>query len=594
VKHEPIENAKTELAVSPPGSSVPGLIELDLVSLCDESFAERYEPLSKLGEGGMGEVRLFRDRRIGREIALKVARPELAERPEVRARLLREARVQGQLEHPAVVPVYDLGVDPQGELFFTMQPLRGRTLEQLLVALREGEPDQRFSARKLLEKLAGVCLAIDFVHQRGVVHRDLKPANIMLGNFGEAYVLDWGLAKFSHADELDRSTPSFDSPQGDTFRTQLGDIYGTPGYMAPEQLAGKSVDARADVYALGVIVHQLLVASYPDEKEIPPELEAACRKATAEDPEERFASARDLAEAVDRYLDGDRDQELRRTLALERSERASDKLALALSDSAEAEQARTEALREVAGALALDPHNEHARHTLLRLLVEPPARMPHEAQLELERATQGHDRVAALGAITPYLGSALLYAVLIAWMGVRDVVWAGVTLAGFLVAAFLSWLDSKDTGTRYEIAVLAASFVGILGMSRMFGPFVLVPTFALGNTLGFALTPRKKRRLAFIAVGCLSFVLPALLERFDLLSSSYRISGGVITVLPQMHDFPPFASAVSLVVITIVSMIGAALFVGGTRDALAEAERRLHLHAWQLKRMLPDIAEPRR
>src|SRR5262245_50320897 len=242
-KNDDLETAKTEIALSPPGSSAPGLIDVDVASLCDEDFAERYELMEKLGEGGMGEVRLCRDRRIGREIALKVARAELADRVDVRARFLREARVQGQLEHPAVVPVYDLGLNLQGELFFTMQPVRGRTLEDVLTALRDGDEatNKRFSPRKLLENFAGASLAIDVVHKRGVIHRDLKPSNMMLGSFGEAYVLDWGLAKFSHADDLHSPSLDVSSSDRDSLKTQLGDIYGTPGYMAPEQLEGKAV-----------------------------------------------------------------------------------------------------------------------------------------------------------------------------------------------------------------------------------------------------------------------------------------------------------------------------------------------------------------
>jgi serine/threonine-protein kinase len=162
------------------------------------SDPRRYELRDRLGEGGMGTVDLCRDRVIGRDVALKRlhvqgsgAAPSAAT-----ARFLREARVQGQLEHPAIVPVHDLGVTPDGRPYFTMKRVRGDTLDELLARLAAGDPDtaRRFGQRRLLAAFSTVCLAVDFAHSRGVLHRDLKPANVMLGEFGEVNVLDWGLA----------------------------------------------------------------------------------------------------------------------------------------------------------------------------------------------------------------------------------------------------------------------------------------------------------------------------------------------------------------------------------------------------------------
>src|SRR5262249_46992441 len=153
----------------------------------EDAFDGRYRGATLLGRGGMGEVRLCRDARIGRDVALKVMRGPSAD-PD---RFVREAPVQGQLEHPRVGPGDDGGRDPQGSFFFTMKRVRGQSLRQVLDAARAGGVPQR----RLVSAIASVCLAVDFAHHRGVVHRDLKPANVMLGDFGEVYVLDWGVAK---------------------------------------------------------------------------------------------------------------------------------------------------------------------------------------------------------------------------------------------------------------------------------------------------------------------------------------------------------------------------------------------------------------
>jgi serine/threonine protein kinase len=158
---------------------------------------ERYAVKNALGKGGMGEVFLCADGWIGREVAMKVALGGPSAPVHLRARFIREALVQGQLEHPSVVPVYDLGIRPDGSAYFTMKRVRGETLEEVLEKLRAGDPEAAatHTRRRLLGAFSGVCLAIAFAHARGVLHRDLKPANIMLGAYGELYILDWGLSR---------------------------------------------------------------------------------------------------------------------------------------------------------------------------------------------------------------------------------------------------------------------------------------------------------------------------------------------------------------------------------------------------------------
>src|SRR3990172_448376 len=252
----------TPAAPVSPASPPPAAVEPGDTSLADEGYAARYDAHRSLGQGGMGQVTASRDARIGREVAVKVVHPELAARADVRARFLREARIQGQIEHPCIVPVYDLGLRPDGLPFFTMKRVRGQTLADILRGLRAGDPDlaAKYGRRKLLTAFASVGLAVGFAHERGVVHRDLKPGNVMLGDFGEVYVLDWGLAKLAAdataAAAIAPAAPLSGSGSGDV--TGIGQILGTPGYMAPEQIRGDAVDARADVYALGAILFEIL------------------------------------------------------------------------------------------------------------------------------------------------------------------------------------------------------------------------------------------------------------------------------------------------------------------------------------------------
>src|SRR5436190_2066281 len=193
--------------------------------------------LSPIGRGGMGEVHLCRDRGIGRDVALKIARSTLVE--ESRRRFAREALLQARLEHPSFVPVYDVGARDDGEIYFTMRRIRGRTLRAML-----GEG----TLHGALVAFRQLALAVDYAHSRGVVHRDIKPDNVMLGDFGEVYLLDWGVAKIAEEPELDAAPFATDAVE-----TQQGSLLGTLGYMPPEQLRGQhaTLDGRADVYALG-------------------------------------------------------------------------------------------------------------------------------------------------------------------------------------------------------------------------------------------------------------------------------------------------------------------------------------------------------
>jgi serine/threonine-protein kinase len=269
--------------------------------------------LKTIGMGGMGKVMLAVQRPLHREVAVKM--PRLANAAHVNAELLREARVTGRLEHPNIVPVYLLGQSEDGAPFFVMKRIEGtpwRTLidePQALAALGARAADPlRFHLGVLLE----VCDAVSFAHSRGVLHRDLKPDNVMLGEFGEVYVLDWGIAATLKPD-----------PHLASARESTG-VCGTPAYMAPEMASGDGtlLSERTDVYLLGAVLHHVLVGrgphsggtliatltqaweskppQFPDS--VPVELADICRKALARDASTRFPGVQALRDAVEGFL----------------------------------------------------------------------------------------------------------------------------------------------------------------------------------------------------------------------------------------------------------------------------------------------------
>jgi serine/threonine protein kinase/tetratricopeptide (TPR) repeat protein len=279
-------------------------------------------------EGGLGRVWRAYDSELNREVALKELRPQLAGRSLLRARFLREAQVTGQLEHPNIVPVYELvdaGADTQP--CYAMRFVRGQTLSEAVCDqfdARLEKPDS-MSRLRLLNVFISVCNAIAYAHSRGIVHRDLKPENIVLGRFGEVFVADWGLAKITGS--TDEHSATIPSGQSALENTVAGSVMGTLAYMAPEQAAGdgEQIDARTDIYGLGAILYVLLTGKPPrqgssrselldrasnDEpvrprlinRTVPLALEAICVKAMARLPEQRYGSATEVAQEVQRWM----------------------------------------------------------------------------------------------------------------------------------------------------------------------------------------------------------------------------------------------------------------------------------------------------
>jgi serine/threonine-protein kinase len=307
------------------------------------SSRERFEEIKPLGVGGMGEVVLAKDHDIDRSVAVKRLPPQAD--VALVLRFVEEIRTVGQLEHPNIVPVHDVGIDSMGRYYFVMKHLHGETLESVIARLRQGEPaaHQRFSFAVRLQIFLGVLNAVGYAHEQGFIHRDLKPANIMIGPFGEVTVMDWGLAKrvrgaatpelppiASPVTDLDAATGVREAAM---FKTQAGEVMGTPFYMSPEQSCGEPLDERSDTYSLGVILHELLYLKHyleaqptvtatleavqtvtppllavpprPPQAAVPAELGWYLKKAMAKEPDERFQSVAQMKEALQRLLAGE-------------------------------------------------------------------------------------------------------------------------------------------------------------------------------------------------------------------------------------------------------------------------------------------------
>ena len=320
----------------------------------------RYETGRLIGTGGMGDVYEARDKHLDRWVALKVPRQDVD--ASVAQVLAREARVVGSLEHPAIVPVYDAGEEEGIGPYYAMRLLEQPTLEDVIGLLADGDPaaEHDYTLGRLLRYYVQICQAVDYAHSRGVVHCDLKPANVVVGQFGEVVILDWGMA--------------FKLEEG------LRNRGGTPGYMAPEQASPEAmVDARADLFALGAILYDLLALEPAYDAEgiteivlkvaageavmpppppprsrrasVPEELEQICLRAMSIDPDARHPTARALADDVEAFLEGTKEKERRAQRAGELVEQG-DQLAEMYREYVESRPRLVEEVARIRGGIA--------------------------------------------------------------------------------------------------------------------------------------------------------------------------------------------------------------------------------------------------
>ncbi len=322
--------------------------ELDPTALADNGTEGLIPSLAsdvhfRLGrlfaEGGLSRIWVAHDKKLNRNVAVKQLRVELACNANARRRFRREAQITGQLEHPHIVPVYELYLPNgnNGDCCYAMRLIKGKTLRKACDEYHVGRSagiERPLEMQRLLHAFVSVCQAISYANSRGVIHRDIKPENIILGKYGEVVVLDWGLAKtiVDPGEEKDDSTGSGSSKivitgENATTRTGAGSILGTPAYMAPEQTKPQLgiIDKRTDVYGLGSTLFVLLTGTPPHRgstvtatlqearlnpvrrvreinRNVPRPLDAICAKATAFLPADRYEDATDLAADVERYL----------------------------------------------------------------------------------------------------------------------------------------------------------------------------------------------------------------------------------------------------------------------------------------------------
>ena len=601
------------------GPSGPSDVALDLHVDLGAGFADRYQRLDQIGQGGMGTVHACRDLRIGRKIAMKVLRPERKDEETLQERFLREARIQGQLEHPAVLPVYDLGQDPQRALFFTMRRTRGTTLTRVITLLANDDPEarQRYPLHKRLGIFLQACQGVHYAHARGVLHRDLKPDNIMVGEFGEVYVLDWGLAKALGVSDPRLHSRDVPPIVEDRHPTHLAGILGTPGYLAPEQARpSQSLDRRCDVYSLGALLFELLaltrlhpgkdaaslvestlagadarISERAPQQEIPPELEAICVKATALRPEDRYETVRALHDAVERFLEGERNMELRRELASRHTARAAEAAARALSDHDPAGEARTRALQEVGRALALAPEDPDAQKVLARLVLEPPRVTPEEAAADMERAQAREAHFAARITGAMLLAGLVLVALMgLDRSGLRPLLPAFVAIGlGIALCVGLSRQARPNRWWAFGVLALTAVSNGVL--SGFMGPLVLVPSLALAvAVVAMNLRTSARFRGAVVGVSLLSVAVPALLEMTGILPSSYRNQHGTLVVLSRFMEIPDRPYPILLLICSLLAIAVPLAFVWRLSRELARLRDRIQLYAWQFRQLVPEQA----
>jgi serine/threonine protein kinase len=318
--------------------------------LMDGNPEKRYTPHKKLNQGGMKAIWEVDDHRTARKVAMALIQDSKIASEEDIDSFLYEARLTANLQHPNIIPIYDIAIDENGNPYFTMKALKGKTLGEILKEMKAGNESVRrnFTRTRMLNIFLKVCNAIDYAHSKGVIHLDLKPSNVIVGDFGDVHVLDWGLSTLmTHLSEYEGEPVAWHSiddvslEDGQTLtrylessaksRERRNVVGGTPGYMSPEQAHGvpRDIDFRTDVYMLGALLYEILTLECPiqggtvkdvlqktvrgnvpppvkrsPELKIPPALSAIAMKAMSTAPDERYGSVSALIRDIQQYQDG--------------------------------------------------------------------------------------------------------------------------------------------------------------------------------------------------------------------------------------------------------------------------------------------------
>ncbi|HEY0251584.1 MAG TPA: serine/threonine-protein kinase, partial [Kofleriaceae bacterium] len=584
------------IGASPEGETIiPSWGQTTWASLPDPG----YQVGELIGRGGMGEVVVAQDLRIQREVAVKRIRAKAPSHDAVE-RFLREARIQARLDHPAIVPVYELGTDEDGLPYFTMKRLTGETLYKRLA---DNAP-----IRPLLRAFVDVCHAIRLAHERGVVHRDLKPSNIMLGDFNEVYVLDWGVARV--LSDRKRTTHPMqaivDVPDEMEDGTTSGAILGTPGYMAPEQIRGDELGVTADIYALGSILFEILAGeplhprgeaalsttltqpqSAPGKRsrrQIPPELDGVCFDALSEDPRAR-PTARELADRIQAYLDGDRDLERRKGLAMEQLDSARAAL------EAGGASAPATAMRRAGRALALDPENEDASTLITKLMLEPPKEYPPELRDRMEKDSEAINRERSRRALISYALTLVLFAVLIPVFDIKN--WTlFLCFLGMLGVLCLICAQGMRTGKTPLAPAFVANLCGVVLFSRIMGPYMLTPIVTMSVLLSFTASPRLLARPFWIWLWCgLAIGVPTVLDALGVMPTSTTLVHGEWRIASDMFNLRNLSLPL-LILANIGFMLIAVRFMLGISRRRETSRVKLQIQAWHLEQMLPTQNQP--
>lgn len=502
-------------------------------------MTEVLEPDTTARYGGDGAG--ARDPRLDRAVMIRRLEGRLT--PEAVDQFVREARLQGALEHPAVVPVLDVGIEPDGRPYHVLREVRGTPLDEVIA--RRAAGDERFSQRRLLAALVDVCRAIDHAHAQGVAHRDLRSAHVLLGDFGEVYVQGWG-----------RAAAVAEDPDA------VGGDIAALGALLFEILCLRPLLAGAEV----------LAAARAAGRHGPPELLDACAAATR-----REGTAHALATAIRRWLDGVRDLGRRRDLAARHRERAT--AALAEGD-------RATALREAGSAVALAPNDAAAGELLARLVLEAPKVGDPEAAAVVAASDAAERREQARIATGSFIALPA-FMVLLLWPGVEQLpIVLAIVVLGFVQMAFAYHAWRHDAGPAWVWGSLVGNVVMLVLFTRVYGPMLGVPAMAATLTLTSLTVPGLRPWPLVPVVLSLTVLATWGAEALGVLPATTWATGSSVVITSDVVALPRGPTLAVLAIHTVTLVAVATNYTRHLNQVNRAARLRLLSQAWHLEQIV--------